>query len=122
MAIMSGALILSGHSWFLFGPETRNTVAWAAYAASLLLFGLGVWLAEDTSTQLREGQSWNGSVPESPPYSRLDLWLIAIFLLALFMRLFEFSPLPFGLSITHMSTTVGECGKLISNPEQVGGK
>ena len=96
MAIMSGALILSGHSWFLFGPETRNTVAWAAYAASLLLFGLGVWLAEDTSTQLREGQSWNGSVPESPPPSRLDLWLIAILLLALFMRLFEFSPLPFG--------------------------
>ena len=94
MAIMSGALILSGHSWFLFGPETRNTVAWAAYAASLLLFGLGVWLAEDTSTQLREGQAWNGSVPESPPSSRLDLWLIAILLLALFLRLFQFSSLP----------------------------
>ena len=96
IASIVAALFLSGVSWFLFGTETRGSAAWITYVVSLLLFGLGVWLAEATALGSEDGQSKNRAVPVSRVLRQPDLWLLAILLLALFMRLFQFYSLPFG--------------------------
>jgi hypothetical protein len=90
------ALTLSSLSWFLFGNEIHGTIAWITYFGSLLLFGLGVWLAEAPRWQSEKGQRRNRAISVSQFLRQPDLWLLAILLLALFMRLFHFSSLPFG--------------------------
>jgi DNA-binding beta-propeller fold protein YncE/4-amino-4-deoxy-L-arabinose transferase-like glycosyltransferase len=93
---MAAALVLSGLSWQLFGLETQSIAGWVTYLGSLLLFGLGVWLAEALPPLPARQQTENRDSFVSRLSLRPDLWLIAILLLALFMRLFHFFSLPFG--------------------------
>jgi sugar lactone lactonase YvrE len=90
------ALILSGVSWLIFGTETHGAAAWITYIGSLFLFGLGVWLAEAPRSQKKEGQPRDRGVSIHRSLRQPDLWLLAILLLALFVRLFYFFSLPFG--------------------------
>ena len=96
VGVIAGALLLSGVSWFLFGFESHSTAAWFTYLGSLLLFGLGVWLAEEALPPSVEAQSGNQAAGVTQFLRQPDLWLIAILLLALFMRLFQIFSLPFG--------------------------
>jgi len=90
------ALFLSGVSWLLFGIETLGSAAWITHIGSLFLFGLGVWLLEAPASKSKERQHPNWAASVLHVLRQPDLWLCAILLLALFMRLFHFFSLPFG--------------------------
>ncbi len=109
------ALFLSGVSWLFFGTETLGSAAWVTYIGSVLLFGLGVWLAETPALQSKDGQSHNQGVSVLHVLRQPDLWLLAILLLALFMRLFHFHSLPFGT--WYDEATVGiEARRILQDP------
>jgi len=96
MAAIVGAVILSGVSWFLFGLETGSTPAWFSYLGSLLLFGCGAWLAEALLPRPEPEQPDNRPASIRRFFAQPDVWLLAILLLALFLRCFQFFSLPFG--------------------------
>ncbi len=105
IAGMAGALILSGVSWHLFELKAHNSAAWATYLGSLLLFGLGVWLAESPVSSFRS----------SFRLPRPDILLLAIMALALFFRLFQFSSVPSGT--WYDEATMGlEARRIVQDP------
>jgi 4-amino-4-deoxy-L-arabinose transferase-like glycosyltransferase len=88
IGLASGALILSLISLRLFTLETQNGSAWSLYVASLLMFVAGLWLADLPSFPPTKLSSFHLSLP--------NFFLLTIFLLAIFFRLFHFFSLPFG--------------------------
>jgi hypothetical protein len=114
LGVMLGALILSGVSWYLFGLGPRSIAAWPTYLGSLIFFGLGVWLAEP-STSSRSSPPAPGKGRPSLRWPQLDLLLLAIIILALFLRLFQFSSLPFGTWYDEATTGL-EARQIVQDP------
>lgn len=86
LALLAGSLFLSFLAYRAFGQKEMVPAAWNLYLYSLvgLLAGMMLLTRGEVS-----GQVW--------PRSSLFRWLLAlVFLLAIFMRLWQFDSLPFG--------------------------
>jgi hypothetical protein len=116
LASMVSALLLSGISWYLFGYESQSTAAWLIYLLSMLLFGLGAWLAEQPSPHPpnRTSNHYSISIPSLSAKWPV-VWLAAILLLAIFMRFFHFFSLPFGTWYDEATTGL-EVRRILQEP------
>jgi hypothetical protein len=112
---IASALMLSGASWILFAYEAYGRAAWAIYLGSLLLFALGVWLAEAQPSRPDDEQPRSLTASVSRLFHQPDFWLVAILLLALFMRLFQFFSLPFGTWYDEAATGI-EVRRVLQDP------
>ncbi len=92
--IAAAGFILSLASLALFVQEL-HTAAWFLYLTSLLLFGGGMWLV-GPRTRGRASCRSDGQAQGKQALVPGAYWLVAILLLALFFRFFQFGSLPFG--------------------------
>lgn len=92
--IAAAGFILSLASLLLFVQEL-HTVAWLLYLTSLLLFVGGMWLVGPRTRGRASGRS-EGQAQGKQALVPGAYWLVAILLLALFFRFFQFGSLPFG--------------------------
>lgn len=115
VAAIAAAAILSGVSWYLFGLSSSGAAAWGVYLASLLQFGLGAWLVDERPIRAQAGQPTQLGFSPGAFVRRIDPWLVAILLLALFMRLFHIFSLPFGTWFDEATTGL-EARRIVQDP------
>lgn len=85
---LAAAVAVSILAYRAFGEDLSRPRAWVLYLA-----GLAVWLAAVLLLTGARGASLRALWPDTPGGRRL---LVAIFLLAVFMRLWQFGSVPFG--------------------------
>ena len=92
--VAAAGFIVSLASLPLFVQEL-HAAAWFLYLSSLLLFVGGMWLVEPRTKSWVSGSS-DGQAQGNRALVPGAYWLVAILVLALFLRLFHFGSLPFG--------------------------